>query len=75
MVGRELDDNEAVRGVLDDDDPRVEPESEGIAIRTATLIVGGELEPSSAIEILLEFEPKLVPFSADDEARTAVVEL
>ena len=63
-----LDDNEADRGV----DDRWE-EGDGIAIRTATLIVGGVLELSSVIEIFAEFERELVPLSADEEA--GVVEL
>jgi len=57
------DDNEADRGV----DDRWE---EGIAIRTATLIVGGELELSSVIEIFAEIERELFPLSPDDEIGT-----
>jgi len=59
VVGLALDDNEeereAERGV---DEPW--EESEGIAIRTATLMVGGELELSSVIEIFAEFEREFV---------------
>ena len=62
-----MDDNEeerdADRGVCD-----LWVEGEGIAIRTATLIVGGELELSSVIEIFAEIERELVPLSTDDEA-------
>jgi len=61
------DDNEADRGV----DDRWEEEGEGIAIRTATLIVGGgELELSSVIEIFAEIERELFPLSPDDEIGT-----
>ena len=42
-------------------------DGEGIAIRTATLIVGSELELSSVIEIFAEFERELLPLSAVDE--------
>jgi len=59
------DDNEADRGV---DEPW--EDGEGIAIRTATLIVDGELELSSVIEIFAEFDRELVPLSADDAAGT-----
>jgi len=47
---------------------------EGIAIRTATFIFGGELELSSVIEIFAEFVRgfRLVPLSADEEAGTVV---
>ena len=43
---------------------------EGIAIKTATRIVGGGLELSSVIEIFAEIERELIPLSADDEAGT-----
>jgi len=66
-----VDDIEADKGV---DDPW-EEESEGIATRTATLIVEGELERSSVIEIFAEIERELVPLlSADDEAGTLELE-
>ena len=64
------DDNEADRGV-DDLWEEEEEEGEGIAIRTATLIVvGGELELSSVIEIFAEIDRELFPLSPDDEIGT-----
>jgi len=69
------DDIEVDRGVIDDVDPW-EVGGEGIAIRTATLIVGGgELELSSVIEIFAEIERELGPLSADDETGTVEEEL
>jgi hypothetical protein len=61
-----LDDNEeerdADRGV---DDPWEEGE-DGIAIRTDTLTIEGELELSSVIETFVESERESVPLSADE---------
>jgi len=76
-----LDDDtiEADRG--DDVDPWEDEEEvggEGIAIRTATLIVvGGELELSSVIEIFAEIERELLGplLSADDETGAVEEEL
>lgn len=53
------------RGLLDD--PWAREEGEGIATRTATLIIGGELK---LIEIFVEIRKELVPSLADDEAGT-----
>jgi len=69
VVGCDLDDIEADKGVDD-----LWEEGEGIATRTATLIVEGELELSSVIEIFAEIERELVPLSADDEAGTLELE-
>ena len=68
-----MDEREVDRGVLVDDP--CEEEGEGIAIRTATLIVEGdelELIMSCAIEleIFAGIERELVPSSADDGAGT-----
>ena len=60
-----MGDNEEEREAVVVDDPW--EESEGIAIRTATLTVGGELELSSVNEISVEFEWAWVPLSAEDE--------
>jgi len=53
-------------------DDLCEEEGEGIAIRTATLIVEGELEliMSCVFEIFGEFGRELVPSSVDGEAET-----
>jgi hypothetical protein len=74
-----LDDDtiEADRG--DDVDPWEEEEEEvdgeGIAIRTATLIVGGgELELSSVIEMFAEIERELGPLLSADDDETGAVE-
>lgn len=62
------DDNEADRGVVDDDDDDPWEDGDGIAIKTATLIVvGGGFELSSVIEIFAEIGWEL---SADDETGT-----
>lgn len=71
VVGLDFDDADRSGGV--DDDPWEEEGGEGIAIRTATLIVGGgELELSSVIEIFAEIEREL---SGDDETGTVEEEL
>ena len=68
-----MDEREVDRGVLVDDP--CEEEGEGIAIRTATLIVeGDELELIMScvieLEIFAGIERELVPSSADDGAGT-----
>lgn len=66
-----MDDNEEER----EEDGRVDDpweDGEGIAMKTATLTVGGELEWSSVIELFVEIEGGLFPLSADDEAELGI---